>query len=315
MDRFRELASFVAVVDAGSFVGAAEALRTSKAAVSRLVQDLEARLGARLLHRTTRRLSLTEAGRDYHQRAVQILAELDEADSIASQATRRAVGLLKINVPLSFGISHLAPLWGAFLALHPEVELDVTLSDRVVDIVDEGFDLAIRITRLPDSSLVSRRLASTRIVICASPGYLKAHGTPATLADIARHRVIGYSYAALGDTWQLTGPNGLESVLTRPRLRANNGDTCRAAALDHQGIVQQPTFLVGEDLAAGRLLPILTQYESRELGIYAVYPTRKHLSGKVRALVDYLAAAFADAPWEAAAGAAQEASGRPAKTR
>lgn len=315
MDRFRELASFVAVVDAGSFVGAAEALRTSKAAVSRLVQDLEARLGARLLHRTTRRLSLTEAGRDYHQRAVQILAELDEADSIASQATRRAVGLLKINVPLSFGISHLAPLWGAFLALHPEVELDVTLSDRVVDIVDEGFDLAIRITRLPDSSLVSRRLASTRIVICASPGYLKAHGTPATLAEIARHSVIGYSYAALGDTWQLAGPNGPETLLTRPRLRANNGDTCRAAALDHQGIVQQPTFLVGADLAAGRLVPILTQYESRELGIYAVYPTRKHLSGKVRALVDYLAAAFADAPWEAATGSAQGASDPRAKTR
>jgi len=311
MDRFRELETFVAVVSAGSFVGAAAALRSSKAAVSRLVQDLEARLGARLLHRTTRRLSLTEAGRDYHQRAVQILAELEEADGVASQATRRAVGLLKVNVPLSFGISHLAPLWGSFLALHPEVELDVTLSDRVVDIVDEGFDLAVRITRLPDSSLVSRRLASTRTLLCASPGYLAAHGTPMTLDELSRHQVIGYSYAALGDTWQLQGPEGLDTVHTHPRFRANNGDTCRAAALDHQGITLQPTFLVGSDLASGRLQRILPEYESAELGVYAVYPTRKHLSGKVRALVDYLAAAFAETPWESPA----TASDHPAKTR
>lgn len=297
MDRFRELETFVAVVEAGSFVGAAEALRSSKAAVSRLVQDLEARLGARLLHRTTRRLSLTEAGRDYHQRATQILAELDEADSVASQATRRAVGLLKVNAPLSFGVLHLAPLWGSFLALHPEVELDVTLSDRVVDIVDEGYDLAIRITRMPDSSLVSRRLASTRIILCASPGYLSAHGTPQTLEEVADHSVIGYSYAALGDTWQLQGMDGMHTVHTRPRFRANNGDTCRAAALDHQGITLQPTFLIGNDLAEGRLVRILPELEGPELGIYAVYPSRKHLSGKVKALVDYLSMAFEQNLW------------------
>lgn len=297
MDRFRALQAFVAVVDAGSFVLAAEQMRVSKAAVSRLLQELEAHLGARLLHRTTRRLSLTEAGRDYVQRARQILEDLEEADNVASQSTNRAVGLLKVNAPLSFGVRHLAPLWGSFLALHPEVELDVTLSDQVVDIVEEGYDLAIRISRLPDSSLVSRRLAGTRIVLCASPGYIKAHGAPQSLEDISRHRVIGYSYAALGDTWQLKGHSGLQSVHTTPRFRANNGDTCRAAALDHQGLILQPTFLVGEDLAAGRLVHLLPELESEELGIYAIYPSRKHVSGKVRALVDFLAIAFDHPRW------------------
>ncbi|HRE15913.1 MAG TPA: LysR family transcriptional regulator [Rhodocyclaceae bacterium] len=297
MDRFRALQAFVAVVDAGSFVLAAEQMRVSKAAVSRLLQELEAHLGARLLHRTTRRLSLTEAGRDYVQRARQILEDLEEADNVASQSTNRAVGLLKVNAPLSFGVRHLAPLWGSFLALHPEVELDVTLSDQVVDIVEEGYDLAIRISRLPDSSLVSRRLAGTRIVLCASPGYIKAHGAPQSLEDISGHRVIGYSYAALGDTWQLKGRSGLQSVHTTPRFRANNGDTCRAAALDHQGLILQPTFLVGEDLAAGRLVHLLPELESEELGIYAIYPSRKHVSGKVRALVDFLAIAFAHPRW------------------
>jgi len=300
MDKLRAIEAFVAVVDAGSFVGAADALRSSKAAVSRLVQELEAHLGARLLHRTTRRLSLTEAGRDYHQRAQQILEELEEADSAASQSSRRAVGLLKVNAPLSFGILHLAPLWGSFLAMHPEIELDLTLSDRVVDIVEEGYDLAIRITRMPDSSLVSRRLASTRIVLCASPGYLAAHGTPATLAEIAQHRVIGYTYAAFGDTWQLHSATGIQSVHTQPRFRVNNGDTCRAAALDHQGIVLEPTFLIGDDLAAGRLVRLLPELDGGELGIYAVYPSRKHLSGKVRALVDFLALAFANPAWNPA---------------
>lgn len=298
MDRFRELETFVAVVEAGSFVGAAQALRTSKAAISRLVQDLEARLGARLLHRTTRRLSLTEAGRDYHQRATQILAELEEADSAASLATRRAVGLLKINAPLSFGILHLAPLWGAFLALHPEIELDITLSDRVVDIVDEGYDVAIRISRLPDSSLICRKLATTHVVLCASPGYLNAHGNPSTLEEIAHHQVIGYSYAALGDTWQLQGANGIHSVHTQPRFRANNGETCRAATLDHQGIALQPSFLIHDDLKNGRLVRILPELESPELGIYAVYPSRKHLSGKVKALIDYLSIAFEHTHWQ-----------------
>ena len=302
MDRFRELEAFVAVVDSGSFVQAGEVLRSSKTAVSRLVQDLETRLGARLLHRTTRRLSLTEAGRDYLLRAKQILGDLEEADGMVSSATRRVAGLLRVNAPVSFGILHLAPLWGAFLAFHPDVELDVTLNDRVVDLLDEGCDVAIRIAQLADSTLVSRRLASTRLVLCASPEYLALHGMPTTLADLARHWVIGYSYAPQGDTLTMVAPDGPCSVRTQPKFHSNNGETSRAAALDHQGIVLQPDFLIGSDLAAGRLLRILPELEGEELGIYAVYPTRKHLSGKVRALVDFLAIAFAQPAWRAENG-------------
>jgi DNA-binding transcriptional LysR family regulator len=302
VDRFREFAAFIAVVDTGSFVRAAALLRSSKTAVSRLVQDLETRLGASLLHRTTRRLSLTEAGRDYLLRAKQILADLEEADGAVSSVTGRVAGLLRVGAPLSFGILHLAPLWGAFLAFHPDIELDVTLNDRVVDLLDEGFDVAIRIAQMADSTLVSRRLASTRLTLCASPGYLAAHGAPTTLADLAQHRVIGYSYAPMGDTLTMQASDGPRSVRTRPHFHADNGDTCRAAALDHQGIVLQPDFLIGMDLAAGRLVRLLPELAGEEVGIYAVYPTRKHLSGKVRALVDFLSAAFAQPAWQTALG-------------
>lgn len=307
MDRFRELSAFVAVVDAGSFVGAGEALRISKAAVSRCVQDLETRLGARLLQRTTRRLSLTEAGRAYYERARQLLADLDEADGAVGAVTGQPLGTLRINAPLSFGVLYLAPLWGEFLSRHPGLELDISLSDRLVDLVDEGYDLAVRITRLQDSSLVSRQLASTRIVMCASPDYLARHGTPTRLADIADHAVIAYSYAHGGDIWRFAGPDGVdEEVVTRPRIRANNGDTCRAAALAGQGIVMQPTFLVGDDLAAGRLQRVLPDYAGVSVGIHAVYPSRKHLSLKVRVLLDYLAEAFATVPWAECEGVERE---------
>lgn len=298
MDRFREIQSFVAVVEAGSFVAAADALRSSKAAISRSVADLEARLGARLLHRTTRRLSLTEAGREYFDRARQILEELEEADSLAGEATSRAVGLLKVNAPLAFGVRHLAPLWGAFMDANPDVKLDITLTDRVVDLVEEGVDVAVRITRMPDSSLVSRKLASSRLMLCATPEYLARHGSPTQLADLARMPVIGYSYAPQGDTFQMEGPDGPVSVTTRPRLTANNGDTGLAAALQHQGIILLPCFLIGDYLNKGSLVRVLPELQGADLGIHAVYPSRKHLSAKVRALVDYLVEAFAGTNWQ-----------------
>ncbi len=297
MDRFREIQTFVAVVEAGSFVGAADALRTSKAAVSRSVVDLETRLGARLLHRTTRRLSLTEAGREYFDRSRQLLEDLEEADSLAGMTTSRAVGLLKVNAPLAFGVRHLAPLWGTFLEANPDVRLDITLTDRVVDLVEEGVDVAVRITRMADSSLVSRKLTSSRLMLCATPTYLARHGTPTQLADLAKLPVIGYSYGPFGDAWQLDSADGPQTVQTRPRLTANNGDTCLAAALAHQGIILQPCFLIGGELASGQLVRILPELQGQELGIHAVYPSRKHLSAKVRALVDFLAGAFAGAAW------------------
>jgi DNA-binding transcriptional LysR family regulator len=197
-----------------------------------------------------------------------------------------------VSAPVTFGVRHLAPLWGEFRALHPRVLLDVTLADRVVDLVEEGYDLAIRIATLPSSTLVSRRLATTRMVLCASPGYLKERGAPAHPADLAHHAVIAYSYWSTGDEWQFAGPEGQVTVTTRPCMHTNSGDTCRAMALADQGVILQPTFMVGEDLASGALVELLPEFRSLELGIYAVYPTRKHVPQKVRVLVEFLADAF-----------------------
>ena len=296
MDALRQIEAFVAVVRAGSYVKAAERQETSKAVLSRQVLELETRLGTRLLNRTTRRLSLTETGAAYFERCVQILDDLREADAAAGATTATARGRLRINAPLTFGNLHLAPLWGEFLKLHPAVELDITLTDRVVDLVEEGFDLAVRIAptgRLPSSSLVARTIADDRIVLCASPGYLR--GAPALThpADLAAHAVMAYAWWSGGDTWQFSGADGATADVTvRPRLRTNSGDTCRAAALADQGVIYQPAFLVGPDLRAGRLVELLSDWRGPTLDIHAVYPSRTHLSGKVRAMVDFLAQAF-----------------------
>lgn len=294
MDRFLEMQTFNAVVDAGSFVKAADALAMSKAAVSRYVVDMETRLGVRLLHRTTRRLSLTGEGQVFYARSKELLAELEEAEAEITSRSEAASGLLRVNAPVTFGILHLAPLWGMFKALHPKVTFDITLADRVVDLVEEGYDVAIRIATLESSTLVSKRLTSTRMVLCASPHYLKLHGTPTRPADLSRHAVISYSYWSTKDEWRFAGPLGPVSVKTSPCIHTNSGDTCRAAALAHQGVILQPTFLVGRDLSEGTLVELMPEFRSIELGIYAVYPTRKHVSAKVRALIDFLAAHFAE---------------------
>lgn len=297
MDKLQQMVSFVAVVDAGSFVGAAEASGLSKAAVSRHVAELEQRLGVRLLQRTTRRLSLTADGQQFLARCRELLAAVEEAESELSAHASEPVGLLRVNAPLSFGVLHLAPLWGRFLEQHPKLRLDLTLADRLVDLVEEGYDLAIRITALPSSNLVSRRLASTRIVLCAAPAYLARHGTPRHPAELAQHRTIAYSYWATGDEWRFDGPDGPASVRITPRLQTNNGDTCRRAALDGHGIVLQPDFIVGADLACGALVELLPGYRALEIGIFALYPSRKHLPLKVRRLVDFLVEAFAAPGW------------------
>jgi DNA-binding transcriptional LysR family regulator len=297
MDQFRQLEAFVAVVQSGSFVQAAEKLSTSKAVVSRLVLELETSLGTRLLNRTTRRQSLTEAGADYFERSRKILDELGEARLAASAGTARPVGRLRINAPVSFGNLHLAPLWGGFLESHPEVTLDVTLSDRLVDLVEDGYDLAVRIARLPDSSLVARELAFTRLVLCASPDCLRRLPPITRIADIAACPVIAYSYWSGGDVWGFEGPDGPVEVTTRARLRSNSGDTCLAAALAGQGLILQPDFIVGPDLKAGRLVEILPAWRAPTLAVQAVYPSRQHLSLKVRRMVDYLATAFRSPAW------------------
>jgi len=297
MDKFQEMRAFVAVVDAGSFVRAADTLALSKAAVSRFVNDLEARLGVRLMHRTTRKLSLTEEGEVFHARCQALLADIAEAEAEITSRSGQATGLVKVNAPVTFGILHLAALWGQYKARHPKVTLDVTLSDRVVDLVEEGYDLAVRIARLPSSTLISRKLSSTRMVLCASPQYLQRAGTPLQPSELAGHAVLAYSYWSGRDEWQFDGPGGPVSVRTEPWIRTNSGDTCRAGALQHQGVVMQPSFLVGADLAAGTLVELMPQYRGIELGIYAVYATRKHVSPKVRLLIDFLVESFRQPRW------------------
>lgn len=297
MDRFLELRSFAEVVDAGSFVAAADRLALSKAAVSRHVAELEARLGVRLLHRTTRKLSLTAEGEVFHARARQLLADMDEAEAEITSRSREAVGLVRVSVPVSFGIRHLADAWGAFRRKHPKVTLDINLSDRVADLAEEGFDVAVRIARLPSSSLITRQIASTRMVLCASPQYLRRAGRPRQPADIAAHAVIAYSYWSERDEWVFDGPEGPVTVRTQPCIRTNNGDVCRAAALQHQGLILQPTFIVGDDLRQGTLVEVLPDYRSITLGIHAVYQSRKHLTPKVRLLIDFLAAWFRQPRW------------------
>ena len=295
MDQFKEIEAFVAVAQLGSFVKAADKLGLSKAMVSRQVSELEARLGVRLMQRTTRRLSLSDAGAEYLQRCVQILGELADANAAVSAAAVQAQGLLKITAPLTFGIRHLAPLWGEFLRVHPQVELDVNLNDRMVDLIEEGYDLAVRIGQLTPSSLIARRIASARLLLCASPRYLQQAAPILKLADLAQHDVIAYTYLATGEQWHFSGPEGTRSITVFPRLRSNSGDTCRAAALADQGVVFQPGFLVGEDLKAGRLVQILPQYAGPELDISVVYASRQYLLHKVRAMVEFLATAFAQA--------------------
>lgn len=299
MDRFLEMRAFVAVVDAGSFVGGADALQLSKSVVSRVVSELEQRLGVRLLHRTTRRLSLTREGEVFHERCKDLLASLEAAETEITHHTGEVMGELRISAPVSFGLLQLAPLWPVFMARHPQLVLDVTLGDRLVDLVDEGFDLAVRIAQLNNSSLVTRRLATTRLVLCATPRYLLEQGPLQHPSELAHHPVFAYKLLATGEQWNFEGPDGPVAVKINPRMRSTSGDTCCAAALQHQGLVLQPTFLVGHHLARGDLVEVLPQFRSTELGIYAVYPSRKQLAPKVRLMVDFLAEAFAAPAWSA----------------
>ncbi|MFD2265168.1 LysR substrate-binding domain-containing protein [Lacibacterium aquatile] len=300
MDRLRAFEVFSAVAARGSFTKAADALDTSPANVTRYVNELEAHLGTRLLNRSSRRLSLTEGGAALFEKLRGILDDVTEAEALATASSVTPKGRLRINAPVSFGILHLAPLWPGFLVKYPEVELDVVLSDRVVDIVEEGYDLAVRISRGGATSLVARRLAASRNVAVASPDYLKRHGVLSTPADLAGHRCIGYSYNVTAEDWHFFDAAG-QPVVQKVRFgfHTNNGDTARSAALGGIGITWQPTFIIGQDLKAGRLVPVLPEYRMADIDILAAYPSRRHLSAKVRMMVDYLAQSFTGVPvWD-----------------
>jgi DNA-binding transcriptional LysR family regulator len=295
MDRFRAIETFARVVESGSFARAAERLGLSTSAVSRQVSDLEAHLEARLLNRTTRRLSLTEAGQSFYERSVQLLADLEEAELALRAAAITPKGTLKLTCGVSFGERFIAPAIGEFAAQHRHVVFDLDLSDRAVDLVEEGFDMAIRIGSISQQgSLVSRRLGWTQIVCCASPAYLARHGTPRNPEELADRECLSYTLVPVPNEWRFENAQGESHALhISPRHRANNGRMLAAMAAADLGVIIEPDFNVSPEVKSGALVQLLTDYSLPRAPIAAVYPSRRHLSAKVRTFVDFLAARFA----------------------
>jgi len=291
---------FAAVVEAGSFAGAADKLALSRGMATRYVAQLEAELGVRLLNRTTRHLSLTGAGGEYYQRAVQVLGLVEEAGSSVAEGAAAPRGTLRVSAPVSFGARHLGRAMTEYLRRFPQVEVDLTLNDRAVDLVEEGFDLAIRIGRRIDESLIARRVTRARMAVCAAPAYLKRHGTPRSPADLAAHNCLTYAYAAVRGDWLFRRGAEEKSVRVAGSMRGNNGDVLMEAAIAGLGVIRQPTFLVYEALRRGQLVRVLPRWEIDEMSVFAVYPNRKFLPPKVRSFIDHLCESLGPEPyWDA----------------
>jgi DNA-binding transcriptional LysR family regulator len=300
MDRLASMQAFVQVVDSGSFAGAAKRLAASPAAVTHHVQALEDRLGVQLLNRTTRRLSLTEVGRTFYQHSAQILAQVEEAERSATLLQTTPRGLLRLNT--SEGIARVVmPLIAEFTAAHPEMSFDVVLTDRMVDMVEGGFDLALRAGPLPDSSLISRKLALGKLILCAAPDYLARRGAPQRPEDLAGHNCL--IYQMLGNEWRFNGRAGDVAVAVSGNLRSNSLEAVRRAALSGQGIGLLAAVVVAEDLQKGALVRLLPEYDANEVVIQAVYPASRHLSVKTRSFLGFLAQRMNDRAEAIAAGA------------
>ncbi|MGD2074807.1 MAG: LysR family transcriptional regulator [Gammaproteobacteria bacterium] len=298
MDRFADIEALVAVVESGSFSAAGERLGVAKSIISRRVSQLEQRLGSRLLHRTTRRLSLTDAGRNFYQRAVQILADLDDAEQGVSTETTELRGALKVAAPLSFGLAHLSSALTDFLDRHPAIELNLDLNDRNINLVEEGFDVAVRIGELEDSTLVARRLGTSRMVTCASRAYLERHGEPLHPNDLQRHAGLQYSNISYKQHWQFVDRDG-KTLQAQPqiRIRANNGEALACAAAAGLGITTGPTFILGRYLKEGKLQRILMDYRRPSIGIFAVTPPGRLLPQRVQRFIEFLSNRFGDQPY------------------
>lgn len=290
MDRLTAMEIFTRVVGEGSFSGAARVLNMSKSAVSKYISDLEERLGARLLNRTTRRLSLTDVGKAYYERCQRVLSDIDEMEAAVSYKTQQVGGLLKIAAPVTFSVKHFGAPLSKFLTVYPDIVIDLNLNDRRVDIVDEGFDVALRIARrLSDSSLIAAKLATSRSITAASPAYLAEFGTPQTPRDLLNHNCLRYSNLGPISEWDFVSPEGeTMAIHAKGSISANNGEVLREAALDGKGIISGPSFLSGEAIREGTLVQILPEYKQEDFSIFAVYPHNRHLSAKVRRLVDFL---------------------------
>jgi DNA-binding transcriptional LysR family regulator len=295
MDRLDEIAAFVAVADARSFTQGARKLDVSSAQVSKLVARLENRLKARLLNRTTRDVSLTDVGRAYLERARELLEGFETLEGSVRDQSGPS-GLLKISAPMSFGANQLTPALLDFAAKCTSVSLDVVFSDRMVNLVEEGFDVAVRIGHLSDSSLVARRLAAVRLVTCASPEYLARVGTPTDLADLSRVEAILDTNARDPTVWRFLQNGEPHDVRVHGRLRFAGADACVAAARAGFGVTRSPAFSAAADLRAGRLVPLFCHYEPEMIHLHAVYPHARHLAAKVRGFVDFLAERYAGEP-------------------
>ena len=299
MDKLEAMNAFAKVVAGGSYAEAARQLGLTRSAVSKAVMELERLLGARLLDRTTRRVTPTEAGRAYYERALAILSAVEETELQISRLHDEPRGVLRVNAPMSFGTLYLGPAVAAFMARHDDLAIELALTDRFIDPLEEGVDVTVRIGILADSSLIARRLAPARRVLVASPDYIARAGAPKVPADLAQHRCLTYGHMAPSHRWQLAEDGKAITVEVRSALCANNGEVLRDAALAGRGITLLPTFIVGPDIAAGRLAVVLADNAPPELAIHALYAPNRYLAAKTRVFIDFLAGSFGDAPaWD-----------------
>lgn len=288
MKIFSAIPVFVAVVECGSFSRAGERLGTSKSAVSKRISQLETDLGVCLLHRTTRQLNLTEAGERYYDYARNALMIASEGEDAITQLQGKPRGRLRINAPMAFGRLHIAPHIADFLSENPDISIDMLMDDKVVDMVEGSFDIAVRIGQLPDSSLIARRLADCQSVLCASPEYLVKFGFPKIPADLVEHNCLFYSYFQAGIEWTFIGSEGEVKIQPRGNYQVNNSEALHEALLAGLGICQMPTFIVSNALKAGKLVALMPAYKLPKHAIYAVFSERKHLPAKVRVFLDFL---------------------------
>lgn len=301
MDRLQSMRIFVKVAELGNFARAAAQLELSNAAVTRYVADLENHLGVRLLHRSTRKLSLTEIGQEYLKRSRQILAEIEDADAVATSVAKSPGGVLKLYSHMSFGQFQLPRFLPPFSAAFPDVTLDVTLSDRTVDLVEEGFDVGIyNDMQKFGGGMAARQLGVARVILCASPDYIRRFGQPGTPQDLSHHACLSYAFEHQRDYWTLHGPDGTTEIEVNSRLVANNSDLLNHCAQSGMGIVLRPTYTLGDDLKTGRLVQVLPNHYVRTFAVTLAYPSRRLLSATVRSFVDFMTQQFPrpnDDPW------------------
>ncbi len=297
MGQLEDMNMFIHIVNSGSISRAADQMNLAKSAVSRRLVDLETRLGVRLLNRTTRTSSLTEAGRNYYERAIKIVDDVAELNASTEDHNIALEGTINLAAPLSFGLCHLSTAIDSFIRQHPQLTININFSDRQVDLIEEGMDLAFRIAELKDSNLIARKMSPIKHVLCASPGYLKKHGIPKTPGDLKRHQMLHYN-ASDSTTWKLTGKQGEQHLINvSAHVIANNGDFLKDMAIAGHGIVMSPTFIAWRAIAVGELVPVLPNYDLPQLNAYAVYPQTRYLSHRTRVLIDFLVERFGNNPY------------------